>query len=64
VISRAVFILVVCVGCGTKARKPDPSLKVCREFGQTCEFLPGKLGACVVRDNCSGEGCFTCQSQH
>jgi hypothetical protein len=36
----------------------------CKEVGQRCEFAPGKLGSCVVVDNCRGPTCFICQSQH
>jgi hypothetical protein len=37
---------------------------VCTKVGQSCEFSPGKLGTCVTKDGCQGEGCFVCQSQH
>jgi len=36
----------------------------CTEVGQRCEFSPGKLGACVQRDDCREKNCFVCQSQH
>jgi hypothetical protein len=48
------------VGCPSKAQKIEP----CRRFGQTCEFAPGKLGACVERTDCSQGNCLVCQSQH
>lgn len=36
----------------------------CKKFGDSCEFRPGQLGACVQRENCSGNNCLFCQSQH
>lgn len=43
----------------------DGGTKVgCSAVGQTCEVSPGKLGSCVQKDGCVGEGCFSCQSQH
>ena len=45
----------------TTAEKLPP----CAEFGQRCEFSPGKFGSCVQRDDCPlGQKCFVCQSQH
>jgi hypothetical protein len=41
----------------------DPK-EPCKEVGQRCEVSPGKLGSCVVVDNCRGPSCFVCQSQH
>jgi hypothetical protein len=58
----ALLTLVLC-GCPGKSavkKAPEP----CRELGQQCEFLPGKLGACSYRANCSGPNCLYCQSQH
>ena len=40
-----------------------PSPSACTAFGQSCEFSPGKLGTCVMKDNCTKD-CFVCQSQH
>lgn len=53
---------LVLPGCPEKAAEPPP--KACTAFGQTCEFAPGKLGACVVKDDCSGPDCLVCQSLH
>jgi hypothetical protein len=51
--------------CEEQAEAPTDDLKApCKAVGQRCEFSPGKLGSCVVRDNCSGPSCFVCQSQH
>lgn len=36
----------------------------CTQFGQRCEYSPGKLGTCVKRDDCTGSDCYICQSQH
>lgn len=49
--------------CSQSAAKDAP-VKKCTKFGERCEFAPGKLGACVVRDGCTGNDCFHCQSQH
>jgi hypothetical protein len=52
-------------GCPAKTDGKPAALPPCKEFGQTCEFLPGKLGSCVQKDDCkAGENCFVCQSQH
>jgi hypothetical protein len=60
-LSLALVLVAVLAGCpGGKARAIEP----CRRFGQTCEFSPGKLGTCVERTGCTGEGCLVCQSQH
>jgi len=61
------LLLLSVTGCPARSHdKADPSLSACRKFGDRCEFLPGKLGSCVVRDGCTGTGseCFVCQSQH
>lgn len=45
----------------------DASTSGCTSVGQSCEFAPGKLGACVRRDDCTPSGtetCMVCQSQH
>jgi hypothetical protein len=64
----AVACLVAACGlaaCEEQASAPAEDLKAaCKTVGQRCEFSPGKLGSCVVRDNCSGPSCFVCQSQH
>jgi len=54
------LVLCGCPGKNTVKKAPEP----CRELGQQCEFLPGKLGACSYRANCSGPNCLYCQSQH
>lgn len=51
-------------GCPSKADQTLPVPAACRAFGQQCMFAPGKLGACVLRENCTGDQCFICQSQH
>ncbi|HEY0467917.1 MAG TPA: hypothetical protein VGC79_27145 [Polyangiaceae bacterium] len=60
-------LLVTVPGCPERSHdKPHSSLPACSKFGDSCEFSPGKLGSCVMRDGCTGTGpeCFTCQSQH
>jgi len=65
---RALALLGLCLlsACPGNHGKPGGShLPPCSKFGDNCEFLPGKLGSCVVRDGCtSGPDCFVCQSQH
>jgi hypothetical protein len=54
---------LACAGCPGAAEKKTP-LEPCTRVGQSCELSPGKLGTCILRDDCSGSGCFVCQSQH
>ncbi len=58
-----VFVLVL-GGCPSRAHDKSSGLSPCTKFGDNCEFSPGKLGSCVVRDGCTGDNCFVCQSQH
>jgi hypothetical protein len=58
------LIVIGLVGCPNKADTRKPASKTCTTFGEQCEFAPGKLGTCVIRDNCSGNDCYVCQSQH
>jgi hypothetical protein len=50
--------------------RPAPALtpryapKPCKKFGDSCELSPGKLGTCIQREQCTGEHCLYCQSQH
>lgn len=64
----ALILLVMTVaGCPERNHEQGrSSLPPCRKFGDSCEFAPGKLGSCVMRDGCTSGGgeCFTCQSQH
>lgn len=60
-VGAALFLLS---GCPEQTSKSEPSKKVCTGFGQQCEVSPGKLGSCVIRDDCSGKDCYVCQSQH
>jgi hypothetical protein len=54
-------MLVGCPGRPPTKKQAEP----CKQFGQSCEFAPGKLGACSYRTDCpSGENCLYCQSQH
>jgi hypothetical protein len=50
--------------CPDQASAPPAPDAPCREVGQRCEFAPGKLGSCVLDDNCKGSNCYVCQSQH
>ena len=43
---------------------PHVAQNACKKFGDPCEFLPGKLGTCIVKEQCNGAGCLFCQSQH
>jgi hypothetical protein len=52
------------VGCEKTSHDAPAALEPCKEVGQRCEYAPGKLGACVLRDGCRGASCFVCQSQH
>lgn len=63
VLMGAVTTALLC-GCPAKSERPKAEPAPCTSFGQRCEFSPGKLGSCVVRDGCTGAGCFVCQSQH
>jgi len=55
--------LTACPG-GARDRDAPKGPGPCAKFGDSCEFSPGKLGSCVVRDGCTGADCFVCQSQH
>jgi hypothetical protein len=66
-ISLALFgaaLLVSATGCHERKAGPPAPLPACAAVGQRCEFSPGKLGSCVQRDDCQGQNCFVCQSQH
>ncbi|HEX2673202.1 MAG TPA: hypothetical protein VHM25_20115 [Polyangiaceae bacterium] len=65
--SALILLLVTITGCPDRTHEQRASsLPACSKFGDRCEFAPGKLGSCVMRDGCTGSGseCFTCQSQH
>jgi hypothetical protein len=60
-------LILAATGCPSGSHdKPRSSLPPCTKFGDNCEFSPGKLGSCVMRDGCSAPGseCYVCQSQH
>jgi hypothetical protein len=57
-------LLLLLSGCPSRAPSQGSGLPPCTKFGDNCEFSPGKLGSCVVRDGCTEGNCFTCQSQH
>ncbi len=54
------------LGCPPDDKKAPASTtqKACEKVGQSCEFSPGKLGTCVMKDDCKAANCFDCQSQH
>jgi len=55
------------MGCPPDDKKAPASAspnKPCEKVGQSCEYSPGKLGTCIVKDGCEGAACFVCQSQH
>lgn len=60
----SVCLLLLVTGCPEGVPKGSSGPGPCRKFGDNCEFAPGKLGSCVVRDGCTGNDCFVCQSQH
>ena len=62
----SVLFAAALLGCPPDDKKaPLPAATgKCEKVGQSCEFSPGKLGACVQKDNCAGADCFVCQSQH
>jgi hypothetical protein len=41
-----------------------PANSPCADVGQRCEVSPGKLGTCVLIDDCRQSNCYVCQSQH
>jgi|GEM_PF-1334188 len=58
-------------GCPSRSNgsSPSPSSSgsgpsACTTFGESCQYAPGKLGSCVARPDCTGDGCLVCQSQH
>ena len=61
----AVSMLTACPG-GNHDKPHGSALPPCTKFGDNCEFSPGKLGSCVMRDGCAtgGTECYVCQSQH
>jgi hypothetical protein len=63
--SLAIGVWLAASACPEQPSAPADDVKApCKELGQRCEFAPGKLGSCVVVDNCRGPSCFVCQSQH
>ena len=56
--------LLACPPDDKKAPAGTANPAVCAKVGQSCEYSPGKLGTCVMKDGCQGESCFVCQSQH
>jgi hypothetical protein len=63
-LTLAVLLLIAGSACPERKVTPPAPLPPCSQVGQRCEFSPGKLGACVQRDDCRGNDCFVCQSQH
>lgn len=63
-LSFAFALSLTLLGCPPASQKKSPPPAACTAVGQNCEFAPGKLGSCVKKDDCSGDGCFVCQSQH
>jgi hypothetical protein len=64
VLKRATLLVALLLtACPTK--QPSESKPAeCKKFGETCQFAPGKLGSCVVREPCPSGDCLVCQSQH
>jgi hypothetical protein len=59
-----VLLTLATTGCPEQTSSPSEAKAPCQQVGQRCEFSPGKLGSCVLNDNCQGPNCFVCQSQH
>jgi hypothetical protein len=60
----ALCLALAAPACRERTSQPPAKLPPCAEFGQRCEFSPGKFGSCVQRDDCHEQNCFVCQSQH
>ncbi len=60
---RALLLVAVMLLCACPPGDGGPA-KTCVKAGSTCVFEPGKLGVCVAREGCQGDGCLACQSQH
>lgn len=65
----AALALACALGCresssSGSAPAPVSTPPACTSVGQRCEVSPGKLGSCVVVDDCDRDNCFVCQSQH
>ncbi len=60
------FFSLVLTACPATQNKAGATLPPCSKFGDNCEFSPGKLGSCVMKDGCTdgAANCFVCQSQH
>ena len=65
-VALSLLLALLLAGCPRAHDKPHASLPPCTKFCDNCEFSPGKLGSCVMRDGCtaSGNECYVCQSQH
>ncbi|MCU0655818.1 MAG: hypothetical protein MUF64_11215 [Polyangiaceae bacterium] len=59
------LLLVAACDQGNRA-SPPPGRPPCTKMGQNCEFSPGKLGTCVIKEPCPSTeaSCLVCQSQH
>ena len=50
--------------CPGSSPGPAEGSAPCSSVGQRCQVSPGKLGSCVLIDNCGRDNCYVCQSQH
>jgi hypothetical protein len=57
-----VFLLLA--ACPGATPGPAHDSAPCSAVGQRCQVSPGKLGSCVLIDNCGRDNCYVCQSQH
>jgi hypothetical protein len=59
-----IFMLLATSACPGTAPTPAEGSLPCSSVGQRCQVSPGKLGSCVLIDNCGRDNCYVCQSQH
>lgn len=60
----ALLALLESTGCRGSSAGPAEGSAPCSSVGQRCQVSPGKLGSCVLIDNCGRDNCYVCQSQH
>jgi hypothetical protein len=58
------LVIAASAACPEQAPNPPEGSLPCTSVGQRCQVSPGKLGSCVLIDNCGRDNCYVCQSQH